>query len=113
LRRAVDFAYQAGASAIVAHGTHVIGPLERREHGIIAWGLGNVAFSCQCMTEDDAILLRVSIQTGQQVRAEVFPIRAGINGAPAGRSKDSPGIFKLLEAIGSSQLQRHGDSASF
>src|SRR5262249_46107783 len=69
LRRAVETAYQAGAGVIAAHGTHAIGPLERRDHAVIAWGLGNVAFACDCTHEEDAILLRVRVQPRKPVEA--------------------------------------------
>lgn len=113
LRRAVEIAYQAGASVIAAHGTHAIGPVERREHAVIAWGMGNVAFACDCTWERDAILLRVRVEPGKGVTADVFPIQAGINNGPALPSRDATGIFDLLEAIGSSRLVRNGDRAGF
>ncbi len=113
LRRAVEIAYQAGASVIAAHGTHAVGPVERREHGVIAWGLGNVAFACDCTHEQDAILLRVHVEPGKATTAEALPIQAGLNHQPALPSKDAPGIFDLLEAIGSSKLERRGSVAFF
>jgi poly-gamma-glutamate capsule biosynthesis protein CapA/YwtB (metallophosphatase superfamily) len=113
LRRAVEIAYQAGAQVIAAHGTHAVGPVERREHAAIAWGLGNVAFACDCTHETDAVLLRVRVAPGKAAEAEVIPIQAGVNRRPALPSKDAKGIFDLLEAIGSSKLKRNGDRASF
>jgi poly-gamma-glutamate capsule biosynthesis protein CapA/YwtB (metallophosphatase superfamily) len=113
LRRAVEIAYRAGAQVIVAHGTHALGPVERREHGVISWGLGNVAFSCDCTQETDAVLLRVRIHRNKAPEAELIPIQAGVNGKPAIASPDAKGIFDLLEAIGSSKLQRNGDRATF
>lgn len=113
LRRAVEIAYRAGARVIAAHGTHVVGPVERREHAVIAWGLGNVIFACDCTRETDAILLRIRIQQHKPVDAAVVPIQAGVNGQPALPSPDPNGIFDLLEAIGGGKLQRNGDRASF
>jgi poly-gamma-glutamate synthesis protein (capsule biosynthesis protein) len=113
LKRAVEIAYQAGAKVIVAHGTHALGPVERREHGVIAWGLGNVAFACDCTNEQDAILLRVRVTGDKVVSAEVVPIQAGLNRKPARPSQDAAGIFDLLDAIGSSKLQRKGSGAEF
>jgi poly-gamma-glutamate synthesis protein (capsule biosynthesis protein) len=113
LRRAVEIAYQAGASVIAAHGTHAIGPVERREQAVIAWGLGNVAFACDCTQEQDAILLRVRVRRGKAVEAQVIPIQAGINNQPALPSPDTKGIFDLLDAIGSSKLARGSDRAVF
>jgi hypothetical protein len=36
LRQAVEIAYRAGANVIAAHGTHALGPVERRDHAVIA-----------------------------------------------------------------------------
>ena len=111
LRLAVETAYKAGATVIAAHGTHVVGPVERREHAVIAWGLGNVAFACDCTNEADAILLRVRVTSGDVVKAEVLPIRAGLNKRPAAPGQDANGVFDLLEAIGSKKLERKGSAA--
>jgi Bacterial capsule synthesis protein PGA_cap len=113
LRQAVEIAYQAGASVIAAHGTHALGPVERREHAVIAWGLGNMVFACDCTQEQDAMLLRVQVEPGKAVKAEIMPIQAGINRHPALPSDDAKGIFDLLEAIGSSKLARRRDRAEF
>jgi len=113
LKRAVEIAYQAGAQVIAAHGTHALGPVERREHAVIAWGLGNVAFACDCTNEQDALILRVRVGAAGETRAEVIPIQAGINGGPAQPGSDAAGIFDLLEAIGSSKLRRRGNVAEF
>ena len=103
----------AGALVIAAHGTHAIGPVERRKNTVIAWGLGNVAFACDCTSEQEAILLRVQLERGRVLSAEVVPIQAGVNNGRALPSKDANGVFDLLEAIGSSKLERHGDRAVF
>lgn len=113
LSQAVEIAYHAGANVIVAHGTHALGPVERRPHAVIAWGLGNVAFACDCTQEEDAILLRVVVGSDKVVSAEVLPLRAGLNGRPAQPAPDAPAIFDLLEAIRSTPLQRKENSASF
>jgi poly-gamma-glutamate capsule biosynthesis protein CapA/YwtB (metallophosphatase superfamily) len=113
LKRAVEIAYHAGAKLIVAHGTHAIGPVERRGDAVIAWGLGNVAFACDCTDDEDGILLQVHVQPGRVTRAEVLPLQAGLNKRPAQPGKDPEGVFDLLEGIGSSKLTRKENSASF
>lgn len=113
LKRAVEIAYRAGAQIIAAHGTHAVGPVERREHAVIVWGLGNVAFACDCTSEQDALLVRVRVTGGKIVSAEVVPIQAGLDLQPAGPSQDAAAILDLLEAIGSSKLQRLGNVAAF
>ncbi len=113
LKRAVDMAIAAGATLIVAHGTHAIGPLQRRGDAVIAWGLGNVAFACDCTNEEDAILLRVRVQKDKVAGVDVLPLHAGLNKQATQPSSDANGIFDLLEAIGTSRLTRHGGYASF
>lgn len=113
LRLAVETAYNTGAIVIAAHGTHALGPVERREHAVIAWGLGNLAFACDCTQEQDAIVLRVRVAAGKAIKAEVVPIQAGINKRPATPSQDAAAVFDLLEAIGSRKLGRKGNVAEF
>lgn len=112
LRTAVDAALAAGALVVAAHGSHALGPVERRGDAVIAWGLGNLLFACDCTDELDGAVLRVSIE-GAAARARVIPIDAGLRGAAA-RPGHNPGlIFDLLDALGSSPLRREGSSASF
>ncbi len=107
-RAAVDGALAAGADVVAAHGTHAVGPVERRGGAVIAWGLGNLAFNCACTTETDGILLHVD-----RDRADVWPIRAGMMGAPTHLAPDPEAVYDLLTAIGSTPLTRHGAFASF
>jgi hypothetical protein len=113
LKEAVDIAYKSGAVVIVAHGTHAVAKVERREHAVIAWGLGNLAFACDCTKEEDAMILRVRLVSGKVPEARVIAIKAGLNKTPAAPARDSQAIFDLLEAIGSSKLKRNGDEAAF
>ena len=108
LRRAVEAALAAGASVVAAHGTHALGPLERRGDAVIAWGLGNVAFACDCTDERDAVLLRIRFEGRRPAGVEVLPIDAGLNGAPARPSADAAGVLDLLESIGTVGLRREG-----
>ena len=113
LRRAVEIALKAGAQIVVAHGSHAIGPVERRGKVIIAWGLGNLVFACDCTKEEEGLLMRASIGREGVVLATIVPIRAGLLGEPAELSPDPNGVFDLLEAIGSTKLVRHGFEAEF
>jgi len=113
LRRAVEIAYHAGANVIAAHGSHMLGPVEKRPHAVIAWGLSNVAFACDCTQEEDAMLLRVAVGHDKVLKAEVLPLQAGINSRPVKTAADANAIFDLLEAIGSKGLQRKGTVAVF
>jgi poly-gamma-glutamate synthesis protein (capsule biosynthesis protein) len=113
LREAVQLALDAGASVVVAHGTHAVGPVERRGDAVIAWGLGNFAFNCDCTDQTDGLVLRVELSQGSAPKAEVIPIDAGLKGAPAHLAKNPRLAFDVLDAIGSSPLKRLGDRASF
>jgi poly-gamma-glutamate synthesis protein (capsule biosynthesis protein) len=103
---AVDAAVAAGAEIVVAHGTHVVGPVERRGGALVAWGLGNLLFDCPCTDADEAIVLRVTLTEG--LPAAVLPIRAGLGGAAAGPAPDPDGLLDLLDALGGARLRRVG-----
>ncbi|HZO13774.1 MAG TPA: CapA family protein [Polyangiaceae bacterium] len=111
LRQAVDHAVAAGARVVAAHGTHALGPVERRGDAVIAWGLGNLAFACDCTDEIDGALLRVSL--AEEVRAWIVPIEAGLRGAAPRPARDPALIFDLLDALGSTPLRREGARAAF
>jgi len=111
LKEAVEIALAAGAKIVIAHGSHAIGPLERRGDAVIAWGLGNVCFACDCTKESDAILVALDLDASP-IGVQVLPIDAGLNSAPARPAKDPAGLFDLLEAIGTPKLTRAGDRAS-
>jgi hypothetical protein len=113
LQRAVATALRAGARIVAAHGTHMVGPVERRGDAVIAWGLGNLAFACDCTREREGLLLRLAIAGDGSLRAWVVPVDAGLLGQPAAPARDPTGVFDLLQAIGSSKLERHGTEAGF
>jgi len=113
LRRAVEIALKADARVIVAHGTHVVGPVERHGQSVIAWGLGNLAFACDCTKEREGLVLRVRVKADRTILASIMPIQAGLLGEPAKLSSDPKGIFDLLAGIGSSKLERRGAEADF
>lgn len=112
LREAIAIALAAGASAVAAHGSHALAAVERRGDAVIAWGLGNLVFSCDCTDEIDGAILRLGFE-GRTVRAQIVPIDAGLHGAPARKSHDPELVYDLLSAIGSSPLKRDGVGAWF
>jgi hypothetical protein len=112
LRAAVDIALAAGARVIAAHGTHALGPVERRGGAVIAWGLGNLLFACDCTDEVDGLILRVSIDR-HEVRARIIPIDAGLRGGDARNGHNPSLILDLLDALGSSPLRREASAAFF
>jgi len=111
LRAAVDRAVRAGASVIAVHGSHALALVERRGPIVIAWGLGNLAFACDCTDESDAMVLLVDLSADGVARAEVVPIRAGLRGAASMPAPDAGGILDLLESLGSRWLGRGTDRA--
>jgi hypothetical protein len=111
LRQAVELALQVGARAVIAHGSHLVGPIERRGDAVIAWGLGNVAFACACTDVTDGLLLALELGPGPPT-VTLLPIDAGLRGAAAVPARDPAAIFDLLEALGTPHLQRHGGLAT-
>jgi poly-gamma-glutamate capsule biosynthesis protein CapA/YwtB (metallophosphatase superfamily) len=113
LREAVAISLHAGALVVAAHGTHALGPVERRGAAIIAWGLGNLAFACECTEESEAMLLRVTLDATRVLRAEVVPIDAGLHGQPTRKARDPLGILDLLDGLGGTKLLRHDGLGTF
>ncbi len=111
LSAAVQTALAAEAQVIVAHGSHMAGPVERRGNSVVAWGLGNLAMACDCTAEKDSLILRVRLEGPRLIDAQVLPIEAGLRGASPRPSPAPNAIFDLLEAIGSPMLERHVDHA--
>lgn len=111
LRTAVDLAVESGADVVVVHGSHVLGPVERRGDTVIAWGLGNLVFGCPCTRETEGLLLQVEFQAGKAPFTQVLPITAGLDGTPARLAPSPHETWDLLEALGSSPLVRHGNRA--
>ena len=93
-RKLVD----AGATAVLGHGPHTIQGVERRGRGVIAYSLGNLAFSCACTDISDAYLLKFRIVDGGAENVEMIAITAGIKGE-APKQSDDPGLKELLEEL--------------
>jgi poly-gamma-glutamate synthesis protein (capsule biosynthesis protein) len=110
---AVEIAVGSGASAVAAEGTHALGKVERRGPVVIAWGLGNLAFACDCTDEEDGALLEVDLDGQGAGEAAVVPVAAGLLGRPAAPAPDAAALYELLERIGSSPLRPEGPRARF
>jgi hypothetical protein len=117
LRQAVETTVRAGAGIVASHGSHAVGPVERRGNTVIAWGLGNLAFNCACTDEREAILLAVELdparKDGPISSSCVIPIHAGMRGQATKPAADAAAIFDLLEALGSPRLDRRHGRACF
>jgi poly-gamma-glutamate capsule biosynthesis protein CapA/YwtB (metallophosphatase superfamily) len=113
LKEAVEVAANAGARVIASHGTHTLGPVERRGGVVTAWGLGNLVFNCDCTDERDGLVLRVRLSRAGVVEAAAIPIRAGLRGEGAAPAPDAAQLFDLLESLGSRLQKREADRARF
>jgi hypothetical protein len=115
LTAAVEVAVQAGADAVLVHGSHAIGAVERRGPTLVAWGLGNLAFDCDCTTEDEGLLVRLEVGPTQVSRATAVPMRAGLLGVKARRAgpDEAKVDLDLLESLGSKLLARSATTADF
>jgi hypothetical protein len=80
---------------------------------VIAWGLGNLIFTCDCSREREGLILRVSIPKRGRVEAEVVPIDAGVGAAAARPSAQASLMLQLLESLRSSPLELRGERAAF
>jgi poly-gamma-glutamate capsule biosynthesis protein CapA/YwtB (metallophosphatase superfamily) len=103
-RSAVDAALEAGAAVVAVHGTHSIGPVERRGAAVVLWGLGNLAFDCRCTDESQSMVVRVKLTKAGAGEATVIPVRAGLNGRPVTLEADGAETLSLLKRLGSSPL---------
>ena len=110
---AVAIALAAGATVIAAHGTHELARVERRGRAVIAWGLGNLAFACACTDEDSGAILDVTLGRDGAAAASIIPIDAGLLTGTTRPAADPALSFELLDALGSSRLDRRGDRAAF
>jgi len=81
-RRLAARLVDAGASAVLGHGPHVVRGIERRGRGLIAYSLGNLAFACGCTDEKDAMVVRFALGADGAVSDVVaLPVAAGLAGA--------------------------------
>jgi poly-gamma-glutamate capsule biosynthesis protein CapA/YwtB (metallophosphatase superfamily) len=104
-RAAVDAALGAGAAVVAVHGTHSLGPVERRGAAVVLWGLGNLAFDCRCTDESQSMVVRVALSKAGAGEATVIPVRAGLNGKPVALEADARETLSLLKRLGSSPLR--------
>lgn len=111
LREAVRLAVANEVSLVVAHGTHTIAPITREARTLVAWGLGNAVFHCDCSRETEGLLLRVELTDNGVARAEVAPLEAGLDGRPLVFGGAEGASFQLLRALGVS-TQIHGELGS-
>lgn len=103
-RAAVEAALKAGASVVAVHGSHSIGPVERRGKAVVLWGLGNLAFACRCTDESQSMVARLTLTSEGAGPAFVYPVRAGLHGRPVALDPEAAETLDLLKRLGSSPL---------
>lgn len=109
LEVAVGLALDAGATVVVAHGSHAVARVERRGGAVIAWGLGNLSFACRCTNERDGLVLEVELDTAGRVGpAWAVPVTAGLEGGEPALSAQPALMFELLGSLGSAPLVVEG-----
>ena len=114
LSRAVAIALSAGSTIIASHGTHALASIEHRGDAVIAWGLGNLVFACECTDEQDGLVLRVELdRKGRVIRAAAIPVDAGLHGSNAALSTDPRLMLDLLESLGAKPIRRLPDRLEF
>lgn len=100
LRAAADLALEAGAAVVVAHGSHSLAGAELRGGAVVAWGLGNAVFACECTDEREGLVLRVRLGEAGVEAAALVPIDAGLQGEVARPAADPGPVLDLLHALG-------------
>ncbi len=112
LQQAVEVALDAGAVVVAAQGTHQVAPVTLREGAVVAYGLGNFAFACDCTQEEDGLALEVQLsKDGRLEAAWAVPLTAGLKGAAAKLDPEPSLAFSVLDSIGSSPHRRDGPRA--
>jgi poly-gamma-glutamate capsule biosynthesis protein CapA/YwtB (metallophosphatase superfamily) len=106
-RRLAARLVDAGAVAVLGHGPHTPQGVERRGRAVIAYSLGNLAFSCPCTDARDAYLLRFRIWRDAVEDVRILPLRAGLGGAPPQLSDDA-GLRELLDELSHDLAARPG-----
>src|SRR5439155_11339 len=106
-RRLAARLVDAGATAVLGHGPHTLQGIERRGRAVIAYSLGNLAFSCACTEVSDAYVLRFRIRDGGAEDIQVIPIRAGVHGETPKKSDDA-GLRQLIDELSKDLAARPG-----
>jgi poly-gamma-glutamate capsule biosynthesis protein CapA/YwtB (metallophosphatase superfamily) len=105
-RRIARALIDAGASAVLGHGPHVPQGVEARGAGVIAYSLGNLAFSCPCTKERDAYVLRFAVAADGRVSGiEATPVAAGLQAPPMRGDAELGQLLRGLSADLGTALQ--------
>lgn len=61
-----------------ARNPHVLGPVERSPHGLVAWSLGNFVFPAGSAAAERTAILRVQLTADGAAGFDVLPARSGV-----------------------------------
>jgi poly-gamma-glutamate synthesis protein (capsule biosynthesis protein) len=73
-----DAALRAGAAVVLGAHPHVLGPVERRPHALIAWSLGNFVFPPGNPAAVRTAILRVRLTARGVAGSDLVPARSGV-----------------------------------
>jgi poly-gamma-glutamate synthesis protein (capsule biosynthesis protein) len=71
-------ALEAGAAVVLGAHPHVLGPVERIPHALVAWSLGNFVFPAGGPAAVRTGILRVRIGAAGVLGYDLVPARAGV-----------------------------------
>lgn len=77
-RMFADAALGAGAAVVLGAHPHVLGPVERSPHGLVAWSLGNFVFPAGSAAAKRTAILRVQLTADGAAGFDVLPARSGV-----------------------------------
>jgi poly-gamma-glutamate synthesis protein (capsule biosynthesis protein) len=73
-----DAALGAGAAVVLGAHPHVLGPVERSPHALVAWSLGNFVFPPGSATAARTAILRVRLTAGGVAGFDLLPAESGV-----------------------------------
>ena len=113
LETGISEAVNANTDIVVAHGSHRLGPVRRMGKSIVASGLGNLLFDCDCTHQSEAMVLQITIDANGEISPMILPITAGLKGGNAQPATEDGGILNFIEALGDTPITRIGWKGSF
>jgi poly-gamma-glutamate capsule biosynthesis protein CapA/YwtB (metallophosphatase superfamily) len=77
-RMFADAALGAGAAVVLGAHPHVLGPVERSPHALVAWSLGNFVFPPGSAAAARTAILRVQLTAGGVAGFDLLPAESGV-----------------------------------
>ena len=106
----VDAALAGGARVVGVVGTHAVAPLEVRGGALVAWGLGDLAFDCDCSPGHEGLVVAAEAAAGPDgpLAVTVWGLRPGRGARPPALLGDPGALFALLAALGGAPVSSAG-----